>query len=185
MDWQPEWLLKAEIKGVMTMLLAGLMAGGGWLISRRWGKTGVIALGEAEGHTTTAPSVSVLAIVCAVFALAIFIGGEIYGIDDQIPNNRVAWALLIAGFGAGSFLLALMTGFRWRWDAQGLSYTRFGLTRSFRWGDLVQFKPRVEGASFVRNSAGRKIVWTKYTMHPEMLIAAVTRYRPDLATPSA
>ena len=185
MDWQPEWLLKAEIKAVMTALLAGLMAGGGWLISRRWARTGVIAIDESEGHTTTAPSVSVLSIVCALFALAIFVGGEIYGVDSDIPNNRLAWALLILGFGAGSFLLALMTGFRWRWDAQGISYTRFGLTRTLSWGEIVQFKPRAEGASFVKSQSGRKIVWTKYTMHPEVLVAAVKHYRPDLAAATA
>jgi hypothetical protein len=182
MDWQPEWLLKAEIKAVFTVILAGLMAGGGWLISRRWARTGVVALNEADGHTTTAPSVSVLAIICAIFALGIFAAGEIYGIDDSISNDRLAWALLIVGFGAGSFLLALMTGFRWRWDAQGISYTRFGLTRSFSWSELVQFVGRTEGPSFVRHASGKKIIWTKYTMHPEVLAAAVARYRPDLVT---
>lgn len=180
MDWQPEWLLKAEIKAVMTAVLAGLMAGGGWLISRRWKTSGVITLDEAEGHTTTAPSVSVLAIVCALFALGIFIIGEVYGVDTRDQNEGLAWALLIVGFGAGAFLLALMTGFRWRWDAQGLSYTRFGLTRSLSWGELVQFAPRAEGASFVKAKSGKKIIWTKYTMNPEVLVAAVTRYRPDL-----
>jgi hypothetical protein len=180
MDWQPEWLLKAEIKAVMTTLLAGLMAGGGWLISRRWAKTGIVALDETEGHTTTAPSVSVLAIICALFALAIFVFGEVYGVDDSVPNDRLAWALLIVGFGAGSFLLALMTGFRWRWDAQGISYTRFGLTRRLSWDDLVQYVRRSEGASFVRGKSGKKIIWTKYTMHPEVLAAAIARYRPDL-----
>src|SRR6185436_2715663 len=99
----------------MTLILAGLMAGGGWLISRRWSKRGIVALNEEAGHTTTAPSVSVLAIVCAIFALAIFVFGEVSGIDDAIPNNRLAWSLLILGFGIGSFLLALMTGFRWGW----------------------------------------------------------------------
>jgi hypothetical protein len=182
MDWQPEWLLKAEIKAVMTVLLAGMMAGGGWLISRRWARTGVIALDASEGHTTTAASVSVLAIVCGVFGLAIFVGGEVYGVDGEIENNRLAWALLITGFCAGSFLLALMTAFRWRWDAQGMAYTRFGFTRTLAWCDLVQFTPRSEGASFVKAKSGKKIIWTKYTMHPEALVAAVTRYRPDLTT---
>ena len=180
MDWQPEWLLKAEIKGVMTLLMAGLMTGGGWLISRRWAKQGIVALDDATGHTTTAPSISVLAIICALFAIAIFIGGEAAGIDDTIPNNRLAWSLLIIGFGAGSFLLALMTGFRWGWDAEGISYKGFGRSRSFAWSDLIQFVPRVEGASFVRDKSGKKIKWTKYTMHPEILAAAVARYRPDL-----
>ena len=180
MDWQPEWLLKAEIKVVMTAVLAGLMAGGGWLISRRWAKSGIIALDEAEGHTTTAPSVSVLAVICALFALAIFTYGEINGVDSSVENESLAWALLIVGFGAGSFLLALMTGFRWRWDAQGISYTRFGLTRTLSWIDLIQFVKRAEGPSFVKDRAGKKIIWTKYTMHPEVLAAAVARYRPDL-----
>src|SRR5215468_1653140 len=111
MEWQPEWLLKAEVKAVVTALLAGIMAGGGWLISRRWSKLGIVALDAEAGHTTTAPSVSVLSAICALFAFAIFVGGELYGIDDTIPNNRLAWCLLVLGFGFGAFLLALMTGF--------------------------------------------------------------------------
>jgi len=181
MDWQPEWLLRAEIKGVLTLLLAVLMSGGGWLISRRWAKSGVVALNEDEGHTTTAASVWVLSLVCAVFAIAIFIFGAVGGIDDDVPNNRLAWSLLIIGFGAGSFVLALMTGLRWGWDAQGMTYSGFWRPRSVAWENLVQFVQRPEGASFVKDSSGRKIKWTKYTMHPEVLTAAVLKHRPDLA----
>ena len=182
MDLQPEWLLKAEVKGAVTVVLAGLMSGGGWLISRRWSKAGIVALDADTGHTTTAPSVSVLAVICALFAIAIFIFGEVSGIDDSIPNNRLAWSLLIVGFGAGSFLLALMTGFRWRWDAEGIAFTGFWRTRRFAWANIVQFVRRGEGASFVKDKSGKKISWTKYTMHPEVLVAAIAKYRPDLVT---
>jgi hypothetical protein len=181
MDWQPEWLLKAEIKGVVTLLLLGLMSGGGWLISRRWAKSGVVAIGEAEGHTTTAASVWVLSAICALFALSIFLIGILDGIDASVPNNRLAWSLLVIGFAAGALLLALMTGLRWTWNAQGISYRGLWGVRSMFWTDLVRFVCRAEGASFVVDRTGRKISWTKYTMHPEALAAAVGKYRPDLA----
>ena len=180
MDFQPEWLLKAEVKAVVTMILMGILSGGGWLISRRWGKLGIVSLDADAGHTTTAPSISVLSVICALFAIAIFIYGEFGGVDDSITNDRLAWSLLVIGFGLGAFLLALMTGFRWAWDADGIAFKGFWRTRFFPWCDVVQFVRRQEGPSFVKDKLGKKITWTKYTLHPDILERAVAKYRPDL-----
>jgi hypothetical protein len=118
--------------------------------------------------------------LCAALSFTVLVLGLTDGIDDSVPDNRLWWTLIIAGFAIASACAAVVASHRWEWNSDGISWHGVWRARKLSWPQIRSFGQDWTGNFFVTSEVAGTIRWSTYTYEYQALNEAVAKYRPDL-----
>jgi hypothetical protein len=175
-------LTEEVAKGLAGWLLLGALSLLAGVLARSLFWRGRVWIGQGAGRTSVSPIVLLLGLLLATAAVVSLAVGLYFRESLREPGDLYAWLGLVGGFSLGALAMFPFTRHAWEWDASGLRWRGVWRSVAMQWSDIVHFGKQMNGALYVRDSAGRKIGWsTQHTLEAEALRQAVQTARPDLA----
>ena len=162
-------LFEAGVQQVVEWVIGAIIAVAAALLTSALIRRGEVAVTPTRGRTRQSPEVFVVGLLCAAVAIAAFLWGLLEPATLRDRGDAMAWAGLLIGFTFGFVVMSIYAQHVWTWDENGLNWRGAFRRSSIRWSDLARTGRSWDGQFFARDSHGRAVRWTTYTLQHKAL----------------